>query len=108
MPSPEGSTEPEDPHLAELEREAAIRRAVAELKDKLTRRSVTLRDVLMSADNDAILGGLEVSMLLEAIPGVGEVRAHEILRRLEIDPATPLRDVDDRQRKALQIELSAG
>ena len=53
------------------------------------------------ADSDEVLGKMKVSALLEALPGVGKVRAQQIMERLEIAPSRRLRGLGDRQRKAL-------
>ena len=43
--------------------------------------------------------------LLEAMPGVGKVRAAQIMERLEIAPSRRLRGLGDRQRKALLADF---
>ena len=57
------------------------------------------------ADSDDILGKMKVSALLEALPGVGKVRAQQIMERLEIATSRRLRGLGDRQRKALLSEF---
>ena len=59
-----------------------------------------LKDFAKS-DSDDVLGKMKVSALLEAMPGVGKVRAAQIMERLEIAPSRRLRGLGDRQRKAL-------
>lgn len=96
----------EEQRAAALEKAAAARRARAELKDRLKRGGTNLKEVLASADSDEILGKMKVSALLEALPGVGKVRAQQIMERLEIAPSRRLRGLGDRQRKALLSEFS--
>jgi ribosomal protein S13 len=48
---------------------------------------------------------MKVSALLEALPGVGKVRAQQIMERLEIAPSRRLRGLGERQRKALLAEF---
>jgi len=95
----------EEQRAAALEKAAAARRARAELKERLKRGGTNLREVLSGADNDDILGKMKVSALLEALPGVGKVRAQQIMERLEIAPSRRLRGLGDRQRKALLAEF---
>lgn len=96
----------EEQRAAALEKAAAARRARAELKERLKRGGTTLTDVLKAAESDEVLGKMKVSALLEALPGVGKVRAQQIMERLEIAPSRRLRGLGDRQRKALLTEFS--
>jgi transposase len=95
----------EEQRAAALEKAAAARRARAELKERLKRGGTNLKDVLTAADNDEVLGKMKVSALLESLPGVGKVRAAQIMERLEIAASRRLRGLGDRQRKALLTEF---
>lgn len=95
----------EEQRRAALEKAAAARRARAELKERLKRGGTTLTDVLKQADEDEVLGKMKVSALLESLPGVGKVRAAQIMERLEIATSRRLRGLGDRQRKALLTEF---
>ena len=97
----------EEQRAAALEKAAAARRTRAELKDRLKRGGTTIKDVLSQSDNDDVLGKMKVSALLEAMPGVGKVRAAQIMERLEIAPSRRLRGLGDRQRKALLADFDA-
>jgi signal recognition particle GTPase len=90
---------------AALEKAAAARRIRAELKERLKRGGTTLVDVLKQAEDNEVLGKMKVSALLEALPGVGKVRAQQTMERLEIAPSRRLRGLGDRQRKALLAEF---
>ncbi|MGQ0775392.1 MAG: integration host factor, actinobacterial type [Pseudonocardiales bacterium] len=96
----------EEQRAAALEKAAAARRARAELKERLKRGGTNLKEVLTKAETDDILGKMKVSALLEALPGVGKIRAQQIMERLEIAPSRRLRGLGDRQRKALLTEFS--
>ena len=96
----------EEQRAAALEKAAAARRARAELKERLKRGGTNLKDVLAAADSDEVLGKMKVAALLEALPGVGKVRAQQIMERLEIAPSRRLRGLGERQRKALLNEFS--
>jgi hypothetical protein len=97
----------EEQRAAALEKAAAARRVRAELKERLKRGGTNLTDVLKAAESDEILGKMKVSALLEALPGVGKVRAAQIMERLEIATSRRLRGLGDRQRKALLAEFSS-
>ena len=95
----------EEQRAAALEKAAAARRTRAELKDRLKRGGTTLKEVLNQSDNDDVLGKMKVQALLEAMPGVGKVRATQIMERLEIAPSRRLRGLGDRQRRALLADF---
>ena len=96
----------DEQRAAALEKAAAARRIRAELKERLKRGGTTLVDVLKQAEENEVLGKMKVSALLEALPGVGKVRAQQTMERLEIAPSRRLRGLGDRQRKALLAEFS--
>jgi hypothetical protein len=95
----------EEQRAAALEKAAAARRARAELKERLKRGGTNLTEVLAQSASDDILGKMKVSALLEALPGVGKVRAQQIMERLEIAASRRLRGLGERQRKALLSEF---
>ena len=86
---------------ASLEKAAAARRARAELKDRLKRGSTSLMQVFTDAESDEILAKMKVSELLQALPGVGKVKAQEIMTDLGIAPNRRLRGLGDRQRTTI-------
>ena len=95
------------PHLtpeqrtAALEKAAAARRTRAALKVRLKTSGTSLADVLDSGDTDDIVGKMKVVAVLEAMPGVGKVRAQKLMETLEISPARRLRGLGAKQREAL-------
>ena len=104
MPLP--SLSPEQ-RAAALEKAAEIRKARAELKDQLKSGKTTLADVLDRAEADDIAGKLKVSAVLQAMPGIGKIRANQIMERLKIADSRRLRGLGDQQRKALLGEFPA-
>ena len=76
----------EEQRAAALAKAAEARRVRAELKERLKRGGVSMTEVLKQSDSDDVLGKMKVSALLEAMPGVGKVRAAQIMERLEIAP----------------------
>ena len=93
---------------AALEKAAAARRARAELKVRLKTSGTSLVDVLQSGENDEAIGKMKVEALLEALPGVGKVRAQRIMERLEISPSRRVRGLGAKQREALAREFGTG
>ena len=93
---------------AALEKAAEIRKARAELKEQLKQGKTTLTAVLDRAEADDVVGKLKVSAVLQAMPGIGKVRATQIMEKLKIAESRRLRGLGDQQRKALLAEFAAG
>src|SRR5262245_63847560 len=70
---------------AALEKAAEIRKARAELKEQLKAGKTTLTKVLDRAETDEVVGKLKVSAVLQSMPGIGKVRATQIMEKLKID-----------------------
>lgn len=104
MPLP--SLSPEQ-RAAALEKAAEIRKARAELKDQLKSGKTTLASVLDRAENDDVVGKLKVSAVLQAMPGIGKIRANQIMEKLKIAESRRLRGLGEQQRKALLGEFAA-
>ncbi len=93
---------------AALEKAAAARRVRAEVKARLRRSPAALAEVLEDGESDEAIGKLKVSAALEAMPGVGKVRAQRIMERLGISPSRRVRGLGPNQRRALVAEFSGG
>ena len=91
---------------AALEKAAAARRARAALKVRLKTSGTSLSHVLADGENDDVIGKMKVIAVLEAMPGVGKVRAQRIMERLEISPSRRVRGLGAKQREALVREFS--
>jgi hypothetical protein len=91
---------------AALEKAAEIRKARAELKEQLKSGKTTLTMVLDRAESDEVVGKLKVSAVLQAMPGIGKVRATQIMEKLKIAESRRLRGLGDQQRKALLAEFA--
>jgi DNA uptake protein ComE-like DNA-binding protein len=92
---------------AALEKAAAARRARADLKVRLKSSGASLTDVLASGETEEAIGKMKVVAVLEALPGVGKVRAQRIMEKLEISPSRRVRGLGAKQREALQREFSS-
>jgi hypothetical protein len=95
---------PEQRQLA-LEKAAVARRQRAEVKDKLKIGSLSLRELFAAADtkdeSGEMLAKLKVVSVLESLPGVGKVRARNIMTELDISESRRLRGLGTNQRRAL-------
>ena len=91
---------------AALEKAAAARKARAELKVRLKSSGTSLDEVLADGTQDEVIGKMKVVAVLEAMPGVGKVRAQRIMERLEISPSRRVRGLGAKQREALVREFS--
>ncbi|MBO0868106.1 MAG: integration host factor [Micromonosporaceae bacterium] len=105
MPLPDLSPEL---RAAALEKAAEIRKARAELKEQLKAGKITLAAVLDRAESDNVVGKLRVSAVLQALPGIGKIRANQIMEKLKIADSRRLRGLGEQQRKALLGEFAAG
>lgn len=104
MPAPPALT-PEQRQAA-LQKAAEARRARAEVKEKLKMGSLTLPELFDIARGNEIIAKLKIAAALEALPGVGKVRAKKLMEELGIAPTRRLRGLGDNQRKALIEKFS--
>ena len=95
-----------DQRAAALEKAAQARKDRAEIKNNLKRGAVSLTDVLNQGQTDDTVGKMKVSALLESMPGVGKVRARQIMERLGIAESRRVRGLGANQRVALETEFS--
>ncbi len=90
---------------AALEKAAKARKDRAEVKNELKHGSTTLPQVLKEGQTDDVVGKMKVSALLESMPGVGKVRAKQIMERLGIAESRRVRGLGANQRTALENEF---
>lgn len=91
---------------AALAKAAAARAVRAEIKSRLRSSGTTLAEVLSESRQNEVVAKLRVVDLLLAMPGVGKVRAHEIMRRIGIADSRRLRGLGANQVKALIKEFA--
>ena len=103
MPLP--SLTPEQ-RAAALEKAAVARRRRAEIKNRLKHSGKSLASVLDDGDTDEVIGKMKVSAVLEAMPGVGKVRAGRIMEKLGISATRRVRGLGANQRAALVREFA--
>jgi len=90
---------------AALEKAAQARKDRAEVKNKLKHGATSLPQVLKEGQTDDVVGKMKVSALLESMPGVGKVRARQIMERLGIAESRRVRGLGANQRSALETEF---
>ena len=91
---------------AGLEKAARVRRERAEVKRNLKRGATTLPDVLAFAAGDEVIAKTRVSDLVQSMPGVGKIRAAQIMGRLGIAESRRVRGLGPVQRQALEEEFA--
>lgn len=91
----------DEQRAAALEKAAAARRARAEVKNRLKYSQGSLGDVIREGQQDEVVGKMKVSALLEALPGVGKVRARQIMEEIGISESRRVRGLGSNQIAAL-------
>lgn len=86
---------------AALEKAAAARATRAAVKNRLKYGQTTLSAVIEDARTDDAIGKLKVSALLEALPGVGKVKASAIMAQIGISESRRVRGLGPHQIDAL-------
>jgi transposase len=93
---------------AALEKAAAARRERAAVKDRLKHSQGSLADVVTNGQTSDVIGKMKVSALLEAMPGVGKVRARQIMDELGISESRRVRGLGAKQVSALVSRFPSG
>lgn len=91
---------------AALEQAAAARRMRAEVKNRLKNSGASLAEVIQESRANQVVAKLKVKDMLKSMPGVGQVRAQEIMQRIGIADSRRLRGLGVNQVKALIAEFS--
>jgi hypothetical protein len=86
---------------AALEKAAQARRERAEVKNRLKYAQGSLGDVIREGRDNDVVGKMKVSALLESLPGVGKVRARQIMEEIGISESRRVRGRGSHQIKAL-------
>jgi hypothetical protein len=91
---------------AALEKAAAARQLRAEVKNRLKHSRASLTEVLQESKANEIIAKLRVIDLLQSMPGVGKVRAQEIMQRVGIAGNRRLRGLGANQITDLLAEFA--
>lgn len=86
---------------AALEKAAQARRERAEVKNRLKYAQGDLGEVIREGQENDVVGKMKVSALLESMPGVGKVRARQIMAEIGISESRRVRGLGAHQIKAL-------
>jgi hypothetical protein len=90
---------------AALEKAAVARRERAAVKNRLKHSGASLVEVLKEGGENDIVGKMKVSAVLEALPGVGKVRARKIMEEIGIAESRRIRGLGAKQLAALEREF---
>src|SRR3712207_4065679 len=92
---------------ANLEKAAASRRERAEVKNRLKHSGASIAEVLDEGQRNEVIGKMRVLDLLQSMPGLGKVRARQLMERLGISESRRVRGLGSNQVAALQREFGA-
>ena len=84
-----------------LAQSAVARRERAAVKNRLKYAQGLLSEVIAEGKNNDIIGKMKVSALLESMPGVGRVRARQIMDEVGIAETRRVRGLGNNQIAAL-------
>jgi len=90
---------------AALEKAAEARRIRAEVKNRLKHSGASVTSVIADGQTDPVIGKMRVTALLESMPGVGKVRARQIMEQLGISESRRVRGLGAKQIAALEREF---
>ncbi|NYI47569.1 hypothetical protein BJ993_004649 [Nocardioides aromaticivorans] len=91
---------------AALEKAAAARRERAEVKNRLKNSGASISEVLQQGQVNEVIGKMKVLDLLQSVPGLGKVRARQVMERLGIAESRRVRGLGTKQVAALEREFS--
>lgn len=88
-----------------LAKAAKARRERAAVKNRLKNAQGSLKDVIDEGKKNDVVGKMKVSALLEALPGVGRVRARQIMEEIGISESRRVRGLGANQAEALIVRF---
>ncbi len=83
-----------------------MRRERAEVKNRLKSSGTSLSEVLKSGQTNDVVAKMKVLDLLQAMPGLGKVRARTLMQRLNISESRRVRGLGTNQVAALEREFN--
>jgi transposase len=92
---------------ANLEKAAASRRERAAIKNRLKHSGGSIVDVLQEGQRNDVVGKMRVLDLLQSMPGLGKVRARQMMERLNISESRRVRGLGANQIAALEREFGS-
>lgn len=91
---------------AALDKAAASRRERAEVKNRLKNSGASIMDVIREGQVNEVVGKMKVVDLLQSMPGLGKVRAKQLMERLAITESRRVRGLGAKQVAALEAEFT--
>ena len=91
---------------AALQKAAASRRERAEVKNRLKNSGALISDVIAEGQVNDVIGKMKVVDLLQSLPGLGKVRARQVMERLGIAESRRVRGLGTKQVAALEREFA--
>ena len=91
---------------AALDKAAASRRERALVKNRLKNSGASIIDVVNEGQTNEVIGKMRVVELLQSRPGLGKVRARQVMERLGIAESRRVRGLGSKQIAALVKEFS--
>ena len=76
------------------------------MKNRLKNSGGSILDVLVEGRTNEVIGKMRVSELLQSMPGIGKVRARQVMERLQISESRRVRGLGAKQVAALIDEFS--
>lgn len=93
---------------AALAKAAVARRERAAAKNRLKYSQGSLAEVIHEGKDNEVIGKMKVSALLESLPGVGRVRARQIMDEVGISESRRVRGLGANQAAALIARFDRG
>jgi hypothetical protein len=92
---------------AALDKAAASRRERAAVKNRLKHSGASISEVLRDGGSNEVIGKMRVIDLLQSMPGLGKVRARQVMERLGIAESRRVRGLGSKQVAALEREFAS-
>jgi len=92
---------------ANLDKAAASRRERAQVKNRLKHSGGSIMEVLQQGQENDVIGKMRVVDLLQSMPGLGKVRARQMMERLGISESRRVRGLGTNQLAALEREFGS-
>jgi len=90
---------------AALDKAAAARRERAAIKNRLKNSGTQISEIIAEAESNEVLAKMKVIDLLQAVPGLGKVRARQMMERIGIAESRRVRGLGVKQIAALEREF---
>lgn len=90
---------------AALEKAAASRRTRAEVKNRLRHSGTSVLEVVREAETNEAIAKMRVIDLIQSVPGLGKVRAKQMMEQLGIAESRRVRGLGPKQIEAIRREF---